>query len=121
MADRGQAIFWPDNPAPHVTEWWLDIGPSISGDAGERPIEWRDMAAWEHFTGIELDTWEARTIRRLSRVYLSQRYDAKKPDCPPPYSGKKDEIIGQRDKVAALVKGAFLNLNKAPKKKKKRG
>lgn len=75
----------PPNPAPHIFDWLLDIGPAISGAMGDGPIEWRDMAAWEHHTGIELDPFEARTIRRLSRAYLAQRYDAKKPDCPPPY------------------------------------
>lgn len=107
MQERGTAIFWPPNPAPHITDWLLEIGPSFGTGMGERAIGWQDMAAWSQHTGIDLDPWEAKTIRRLSQVYLSQRYDAKKPDCPAPHVGEREEIVSQRDNVAHRVKTAF--------------
>lgn len=74
---------------------------------GEGPIAWTDITAWQSLTGIELQPWEARTIRRLSIAFVHQRSEAKEPDCPAPY--KDDALAGaQRSKVdqqfAALFK-----------------
>lgn len=107
MQERGAAIFWPPNPAPHITDWLLEIGPAFGTGMGERAIDWQDMRAWQELTGIELEPFEARTIRRLSQVFISARHEAKKPDCPIPYAGLREEIISQREKVAKRIKGAF--------------
>lgn len=107
MQERGTAIFWPPNPAPHLTDWLLEIGPTTSGSMGEAAIGWQDLTAWERITGIELEPFEAKTIRRLSQVFISARYEAKKPDCPIPYAGLREEIISQRENVAKRIKGAF--------------
>lgn len=107
MKARGRAIIWPPNPAPHITEWLIEIGPSVAGSMGEAPISWGDITAWQQNTGIELDPWEARTIRRLSQVFVSQRYDAEKPDCPAPYRGPIDQVVATRADVASRVKAMF--------------
>lgn len=107
MQDRGEAPSLPENPAPHLIDWFLEIGPTVSAGMVEAPIGWPDMAAWQGLTGIELDPWEARTIRRMSSAFISQRQDAKKPGCPPPWS--PDLPKETRDKVssqfAAMMSG----------------
>lgn len=90
--ERSEAIPLPPNPAEYLTEWLIEIGPSI----GDRPIGYADLAAWQAISGIELEPWEARALRRLSGEYLGQSARARKPDCPPPWSGGIE-----RDKVAA--------------------
>jgi len=97
----------PDNPAPYITDWLVEIGPTVAGSMGEVAIGWQDMAAWERLTGIKLDPWEARTIRRLSRVFANERSKAEKPDYPAPYIGDRETIIGNRQSVAAKIKAAF--------------
>lgn len=98
--DQREPIF-PPNDAPHLTDWLFEIGPT----AQESPISWQEMAAWSHNSGVELDPWEGRTLRRLSKAYLNERYDAKKPNCPEPRL-KADEIATRNrvdDQFAALI------------------
>lgn len=118
---REQPILLPYNPAPHITDWLLEIGPTVSGAMGEGPISWQDMAAWQQLTGIELLPFEARTVRHLSHTFLAQRHDARKPDCPPPYAGLKEDIVSNREMVARQLKAAFSNLTGKRKDKKRRG
>ncbi|MBO9724309.1 MAG: hypothetical protein J7530_08040 [Novosphingobium sp.] len=87
----------PFNPAPHITDWLFEIGPMT----GEGAIGWQDMDAWSRLTGIELDPWEARTLRRLSRSFVNQRWDARKDNCPEPRV-QADEIA-----VRKKVEGQF--------------
>ena len=108
MRERGEPILWPLNPAPHVTDWLLDIGPAAAGPMGDVPLPWTEITEWQRNVGIELDAWEARTIRALSRAFVSQRHAAERPNCPPPYSGIDDAVHVVRDKVtdqfAAMLK-----------------
>ena len=73
MEERGEIPALPDNPAPHLTEWFFELGPTVAVGMGEGPIGWQDMFAWSGLTGIELDPWEAQTLRRMSQGYLSNR------------------------------------------------
>lgn len=107
MQERGAAVPMPPNPAPHLTKWLMEIGPSVPGGFGEVPITWRDIAAWQDVIGIELEPWEARLLRELSIEYVSQRVDARKPDCPMPWLGTEQDIASNRDKVAAQARALF--------------
>ncbi|WP_165913229.1 hypothetical protein [Novosphingobium sp. ST904] len=94
----------PDNPAPYLTDWLIEIGPAAPG--GD-PLGWRDLAAWQDITGIELEPWEGRLIRRLSTDFVSQRHKAEKADCPPPYTGIEDDIPAMRQRVSAQIAAIF--------------
>lgn len=104
--DLGEAALVPPNPAPLIIDWLMEIGPTGSDAA---PLSWRDIAAWQAITGIELEAWEARLIRRLSGDFASMRIKAEKADCPPPYTGTDDEIVSNRDRVAMKVRAMFHN------------
>lgn len=97
MKAQGRDPVLPLNPAPHITDWLMEIGPM----AGEGPIGWQDMDAWSRLTSIDLDPWEARTLRRLSRSFVNQRRDARKANCPEPRV-QADEIA-----VRKKVDGQF--------------
>ena len=102
MKERGESPRWPPNPAPQITDFLFDIGPTVASDSGERSIEWSDFPAWQAMTGIELDVWEARTIRRLSRAFLAERHAAEKPDCPEPFALTGDEVTAIVAQARAL-------------------
>lgn len=112
MTKKGEDILLPDNPVPYLTDWLFEIGPVLSGGMGARPLELGDLPAWEHFTGIELDAWEARTIVRLSAAFSAQRHKAEKPDCPPPYCIEAVEAAKQEDKVAGQFKAMMAAMGK---------
>lgn len=46
--------------------------------------------------GIELNPWEAKTLRRLSSAFIAQQHDAKKNGCPAPYACETPELIENR-------------------------
>lgn len=94
-------IVLPDNPAPHLTDWLLEIGPT----AGDGPLAWQDIAAWSSQVGIELDPWEARIVRRLSKTFVNQRSDARKPGCPEPRLQVNETAARKRvdQQFAALI------------------
>lgn len=107
MLDEGKSPIFPDNPASYLSDWLFDIGPSVAGGMGEAPIGYRDMQAWSEITGVELLPWEARILRRLSGAYLAQKNDARKADCPAPYTGEDE---APRDKVTDQFAAMFKSL-----------
>lgn len=104
MNEQGKPVLTPEVPAPYLTEWFLEIGPSAANAMGEAPIGWQEMAAWQAVTGIELEGWEARALRSMSLAYLAQKHDGKKPDCPAPYQGENAIDPTVRDRVAEQFK-----------------
>jgi hypothetical protein len=112
MKARGESPLLPVNPAPYLTEWLFDLGPSSASSMGEAPVGYQDMAAWQAIIGVELLPWEARTLRRLSGEYLVGRHAAEDQACPPPYAGEIDDVVAKRRHVARQVKSAFANLKR---------
>lgn len=104
---KGEAVHVPPNPAEHITDWLMDIGPTIPTGMGPEPISWEAINAWCDRIGIELDAWEARTIRRLSRVFIAQQNEARKPSCPAPYSEVAESPEQVDDRVTAQFKAMF--------------
>lgn len=100
----GAAAVLPPNPAPHITDWLLEIGPTGPDGSG---LGWRDLTAWQDITGIVLEPWEARLIKRLSGEYASMRVRGERHDCAAPYSPAevmKDNRERVNSQFAAMVK-----------------
>lgn len=109
MKDTDGPIFWPPNPAEHITDWLMEIGPTM----GDRVVTEQELVAWQSNSGIELDAWESRTIRRLSRAYLAQHYAAEEPDCPQPFtSDDEDDVEAHEAYVDAQIDALFAGLQK---------
>lgn len=82
---HGDALAMPPCEAYHLVAYLFEIGPTVVNGMGEAPITQSDVAHFQSNTGIALDAWQARTLRRLSLVYLSASYKAKKQDCLAPW------------------------------------
>jgi hypothetical protein len=74
----------PPNPAPHVTDWLIEIGLTEAG-MGVGPITWLQIDAWQRCTGVPLAPWEARLLHRLSLAYVAEGRRAEDENCPPPW------------------------------------
>ncbi|EQB09708.1 hypothetical protein L284_19080 [Novosphingobium lindaniclasticum LE124] len=63
------------------------------------------MAEWSRLMGVDLSPWEARTLRRLSRAFVNQRDDARKPTCIEPMVQVDQELARSRVEAqfAAMV------------------
>lgn len=95
-----------------MTDWLFEIGPTVATMAGAERIGWRDLAAWQEISGIELLPVEARLLRRLSAEYADERHEAKAPDRPPPYGGEKQDVIDRRAMVERKLDAVFAGLKK---------
>ncbi len=75
----------PPNPAPHITDWLIEMGLTEAAGMGAVPISSRELAAWQDNTSVRLAPWEARLIRELSKAYLAEGRIAESETCPPPW------------------------------------
>ncbi len=75
----------PPNPAPHLTDWLIELGITEAAGMGAVPISWREMDAWVARTKVSPEPWEARLLRRLSSAYLAESREAESEFRPPPW------------------------------------
>lgn len=89
-ADRlkadGITLVLPPNPAPYLSDWLMELGPTAPGAMSHTAISWRDIAAWQELTGVQLLPWEAVLLRALSAAFANEMHRAEDPACPPPWS-----------------------------------
>jgi hypothetical protein len=107
---KDDPLLWPENPAPYLTDWLFEIGPTASGAMGEAPMAIRHIEADLAALGIETEPWECRLLRRLSGAYAEERYRARKPECPAPYSGIEDRPEAVRAKATGQFRAMFKSL-----------
>lgn len=109
----------PPNPAPYLSDWLFEIGPSVPAGMGAGPIGWRDMEAWQSVVGVALLPWEGRLLRRLSAEFLDQSQKAKSIECPAPWAPDRDDTLN-REAVGRKVGNALKALALAQRKGGKR-
>lgn len=64
----------------------MEAGPVEAGGMGPAPLSWREISAWAERTFQRPSAWEARTLRRLSREYLSEIHAAEDQHRAAPWS-----------------------------------
>lgn len=72
----------PTTDCEFIVGYLYDIGPTM----GDQAISHQEIESWQRNTGIDLDSWQARTLHRLSVEYLVEAHNAKRRDCPPPWA-----------------------------------
>jgi hypothetical protein len=105
--DRGEDPILPENPAPYLTDWLFDVGPTATMGLGEGAVTYTELANWQMLAGITLEPWEAKVLRQLSAAYAAEQYDARKPNHPAPYAGDKADMAAAGDRVAMQLKAIF--------------
>lgn len=91
MKKAGLAVKLPPNPAPHIVNWLIEIGLSSAAGMGVGPLAWSEINEWQAATGIALDAYEARLIRRLSVEFVAEGRRAEEETCPAPWSAPVTE------------------------------
>ena len=81
----------PPNPAPHFTDWLVEIGLTEAAGMSAVPLSWREINEWCARTCIDLLPWEARLMRRLSSDYLTESRRAEAEACPAPWLAPSNE------------------------------
>ncbi len=81
----------------YLIEILFEVGPvKIAGMAGTVAIDETDLLAWQINQGVGLSSWEAQTIRLLSREYAAMLSEATDPRCPAPYLLPVNEMSDER-------------------------
>lgn len=83
--DKNYEAPMPPVDAQYILDYFFEIGPLMAAGMSGGPITHEEMVAWQRNTGIELSSWQARFIRRLSSDYLGESQRAEKRDCKAPW------------------------------------
>lgn len=119
MRERKEKPLLPKNPAPYLAAWLFEIGPAVTTGQGMIEIGWDTLRDWQQTMGVALKPWEARLLKRLSRDYVGQWYDSRKPDCPAPYAGTRADLASNRSRVGATVSDKLRALARERKAQRK--
>jgi hypothetical protein len=90
----------PECDAYYILEYLFEIGISI----GEHAITFSEIESWQRLSGIELQPFEARFIKKLSEAYLSASREAADKDAESPWQDapaymSKAYLMAQRMKA----------------------
>ena len=96
----------PPCDALHIVGYLFDMGPVSAGGMSGAPLTYLEIQAWQQCSGVELDAWEARTLRRLSGEYLSESARAVKRDCKAPWI-HPDEVKAAPSRAAEDLRAAM--------------
>lgn len=70
--------------AEHLLAYLWEMGPTVPAGPSVGPVTFQEMRAWSEVTGVFLEPWEYRTLRRLSADYLAELQRASKHDAIAP-------------------------------------
>jgi hypothetical protein len=73
----------PEISAEYLIGYLWEVGPTMLGSGD--PLTHAELRAWQDNTGVELNTWEARMLRRMSAEYAAESVKAAKPEAKPPF------------------------------------
>jgi hypothetical protein len=75
----------PEISAEYLIGYLWEVGPTVPGPSGEVRITNTELRHWQENSGITLQPWECRILRRLSSDYVNECYAAAKPEAKPPF------------------------------------
>jgi hypothetical protein len=86
---REDDTYQPDMPplecGAYLIAYLFEVGPVMSGGMGPVPLTHGELRCWQDNIGLQLQPWEARFLRRLSREYAAEMHRAEKADAPAPW------------------------------------
>jgi len=102
--NAGGELDLPDiDPAlTYLIGWLMEAGPMSAAGIGPVPLTWLDLDAWQRCTGVRVQPWEARLLRRLSGDYLDELNNAEAHDAPAPWI--PESTVERRTKVATHIR-----------------
>lgn len=100
----------------YIVEYLFEAGPVGNNGFGPEPITWIELEAWAKLTQVDLDSWEASTLRKLSEHYSAQLVKSADPKCRPP--GQEEQ---SREQIAADVEAFFDRMEQSDEDKWEQG
>jgi len=97
---------WVEPELTYLLDYLYDVGPALRNTAGNAPLSCSEIVAWERLTGVELQPWESKLLRRLSADYLGMASRASDPTCPSPYQSEV-ALQANREAVSRQISNAM--------------
>ena len=107
---EGIDVTMPECEAEYLIGYLFEVGPTLPNGMGDAPLTHLEISAWQQNTGVELSSWEARTLHRASLEYLSESQRATKPDAEAPW-GDAPYLKQQSNLVALRMQQAMVELS----------
>jgi len=85
MKEKGKEPEMPPLSLMFFVEYFWEVGPTMSTAMGPGPLSFQELESWMRLTGVNLEPWAIKMLRRLSFDYIEQAENAKKIDCPAPF------------------------------------
>lgn len=101
----GVDVTMPECDAPHILAYLIEIGVV----QGEQPVSYCEIESWQRQSGIELQPWEIRFVKRLSEAYLAESHAARDPDAEAPWA-EAPYIVQTENQVANRMKAIIRGL-----------
>lgn len=76
----------PEVVCQYLLGYFMEIGPVAAGGFGVAPVSHAEIEAWQRNTGIRLDPWEARAIRRASVAFVRTSHEAADENAEAPWA-----------------------------------
>lgn len=95
----------PDCEALYLLSYLIELGVA----EGENAITWQEIESWQRQTGLELQPWEIRFVKRLSEAYLSESHASRDPDAEAPWIDAP-YVVSTPNVVAMRMKAAMHGL-----------
>lgn len=104
---EGAAVPLPEpGPAAHLLDHLFDAGPVMHGGMGAAPLSYGELHAWSALRGIDLEPWEFKLMRDLSRAYAAESSTADNPSAAPPWV-EIDQTADARKAVSDRIRAAL--------------
>lgn len=100
QTDKKDDDYQPEMPpidGGYLVAYLFEIGPTMTAGMGSGPITHGEIESWQRITGVELNPWEARTLRRLSVDYLVESQKATDIKSEAPWTESEDVIPAHKD------------------------
>ncbi len=88
----------PECTAFYLLDYLLELGVTL----GDAAITHAELRSWMDNTGIDLNSWEVRSIKSLSEAYLSTTYEARAVDAETPWEDAPYYMSGKWRKAMRL-------------------
>ncbi|MDP3228400.1 MAG: hypothetical protein Q8N13_10550 [Acidovorax sp.] len=108
----GGTLEMPELSMPYLWAYLQDVGLCERGDMGPRPLSSTELQAWAKGSGLQLDAWEFRALRKASRAFVAQLGSD---DTQPPYGDP--ETLADPDVVEQRMAQILDSLAKPVEKK----
>ena len=92
----------------HLISDLHEVGFQSSSGFSSGPLTFMEIDSWSRVTQTLLTAWEARTLRRLSEVFVNQVSISDDPACPAPSLNTGEEVDiseGAQKSVTSFFKG----------------